>query len=41
MEANLSESEEQLVMLEFMDIVGESTDRARLFLQVFVIRGFQ
>jgi len=33
MEANLSESEEQLVMLEFMDIVGESADRARLFLQ--------
>lgn len=35
MEANLSDSEEQLVMMEFMDIVGESADRARQFLQVF------
>ena len=34
MEANLSDGEEQLVMLEFMDIVGESADRARQFLQV-------
>ncbi|KAG0587488.1 hypothetical protein KC19_2G168000 [Ceratodon purpureus] len=33
MEANLSDGEEQLVMLEFMDIVGESADRARQFLQ--------
>uniref|UniRef100_A0A7I4AU19 UBX domain-containing protein n=1 Tax=Physcomitrium patens TaxID=3218 RepID=A0A7I4AU19_PHYPA len=33
METTLSDWEEQLVMLEFMDIVGESADRARQFLQ--------
>jgi hypothetical protein len=35
MEPYLSDLDEQQVMLEFMDIVGETADRARQFLQVF------